>query len=541
MKQLFKEILPEIRGNLYTNWRSFKERKTPIIWVLAILIGALSSIVSIIFRYLINCVQFLWIGSSSEQNTEILNNSPFWILFLGPVIGGLFVGIIIQYISKIERPYNIADVIEARSIKKGYISLKEAIGSAVISFISLGSGASAGREGPIVHLGAAIGSYISRRFNLPTNATRTLLACGVAAAISASFNAPIAGVLFALEIILGHYALTAFVPIVISSVIAALLSRLHFGDFPAFIIPDYTIVSLYEFPAFALLGVICALIAVIFQISIITSIKISSSLKIRLWLRPVIGGFLIGIIGIFVPEILGVGYASTDDALRQQLSLDILIILIIAKIIATAITFSSRFGGGIFSPSLFIGAMTGASFGIIAGTIFPDQASANGLYALIGMGGVAAAVLGAPISTILIVFELTGGYDIALALILTISISSGLSQAILKRNIFHQQLEARGLNISDGIHKNLLYTIKTKDFIKNDSSSNISNNIKNDLYLLEEDNLEKILSMFKASKLSELQIIDKNNKDKIIGTLSYVDVLHYYNEKLIENSKEEHS
>jgi len=193
MKQLFKEILPEIRGNLYTNWRSFKERKTPIIWVLAILIGALSSIVSIIFRYLINCVQFLWIGSSSEQNTEILNNSPFWILFLGPVIGGLFVGIIIQYISKIERPYNIADVIEARSIKKGYISLKEAIGSAVISFISLGSGASAGREGPIVHLGAAIGSYISRRFNLPTNATRTLLACGVAAAISASFNAPIAG------------------------------------------------------------------------------------------------------------------------------------------------------------------------------------------------------------------------------------------------------------------------------------------------------------------------------------------------------------
>jgi len=538
MKQSFKEIIPELSKNLHANWLSYKDRKTHIIWFLAILIGILGSIVSIIFRYLINCVQFLWIGSSSEQNIDILNNSPSWILILGPMIGGLFVGLIIQYIAKIERPYNIADVIEARSIKNGYINLKGAISSAIISFISLGSGASAGREGPIVHLGAAIGSFISRKFDLPTSATRTLLACGVAAAISASFNAPIAGVLFALEVILGHYALTAFVPIVISSVIAALLSRLHFGDFPAFIIPDYTIVSLYEFPAFALLGVICALIAVIFQISIITSIKISSSLNIKLWLRPVIGGFLIGIIGIFVPEILGVGYASTDNALRQQFSLDILIILIVTKIIATAITFGSRFGGGIFSPSLFIGAMTGASFGIIAGTVFPDHSSANGLYALIGMGGVAAAVLGAPISTILIVFELTGGYDIALALILTISISSGLSQAILRKNIFHQQLEARGLDISDGIHKNLLYTIKTKDFIKNNSLGKISNTIENNLFLSEEDNLKKILNMFKTSKLIDLPIVDKNNK--IIGTLSYTDVLCFYNEKLIENSEEEH-
>ena len=541
MKQLFKVILPEIKKNLYGNWCSYRERKTPIIWLLAILIGVFASIVSIIFRYLINCIQFLWIGSSSEQNIEILNNSQFWIIALGPIVGGLFVGLIIQYISKIERPYNIADVIEAKSIKNGYINLKEALGSAIVSFISLGSGASAGREGPIVHLGAAIGSYVSRRFNLSTSSTRTLLACGVAAAISASFNAPIAGVLFALEVILGHYALTAFVPIVISSVIAALLSRLHFGDFPAFIIPDYTIVSLYEFPAFALLGIICALIAVIFQISIITSIKISSSLNVRLWLRPVIGGFLIGTIGIFVPEVLGVGYASTDDALRQQLSLDILIVLIISKIIATAITFGSRFGGGIFSPSLFIGAMTGAAFGIIAGTVFPDHSSANGLYALIGMGGVAAAVLGAPISTILIVFELTGGYDIALALILTISISIGLSQAILKKSIFHQQLETRGINISEGIHENLLYTIKTKDFITNNSLGSISNNIQSILYLSEEDNLEKILSMFKTSKLTELPVADKNNKDKILGVLSYTDVLHYYNEKLIENSKEEHS
>ncbi len=208
--------------------------------------------------------------------------------------------------------------------------LKTGLWSALVTAISLGSCASAGREGPVVHLGATLGSWFAGRIKLPAGATRTMLGCGVAAAIAASFNAPIAGVLFALEVILGHYALSAFVTIVISSVAATLITRIQFGDYPAFAIPDYSIMSFYEFPAFALLGFVCAATAIAFQFALITTDRVARGIPLPLWARPVVGDLMVGTIGVFLPDILGVGYA------------------------ATAITLASRFGGGVFSPSLYI-------------------------------------------------------------------------------------------------------------------------------------------------------------------------------------------
>ena len=288
----------------------------------------------------------------------------------------------------------------------------------------------------MVHLGAALSSALARKFALPAWGKRTLLGCGVAAAVSASFNAPIAGVLFAHEVILGHYAMRAFVPIVISSVSATILSRLCFGDVVAFTIPDYQITSFWEFPAFALLGLVCALVAVLFQFALIGADYVARNITIPLYLRPAIGGVFIGAIALVFPQVLGVGYDATDQALKSQLPLELLLGLLIAKTAATAITLASRFGGGIFSPSLYLGAMAGGAFGIIAAGVFPEMASSEGLYSILGMGAVAAAVLGAPISTTVMVFELTGGYALSIGLLLTVSISNGIAQAIHGHSYF---------------------------------------------------------------------------------------------------------
>ncbi|MGI9568466.1 MAG: chloride channel protein, partial [Desulfobulbia bacterium] len=366
-----------------------------------------------------------------ESVLEAALQLPWFVILLAPAIGGLIVGIFLQWVIPGRRTFGVADVIEARAVKDCKIPVESGLCSAVISALSLGFGASAGREGPVVHLGATIASFLEDQFNLPKSARRTLLACGVAAAVSASFNAPIAGVLFAHEVILAHYALSAFVPIVLSSVAGTVIVRIHLGSFPAFIIPDYQITSFWEFPAFALLGLTCAAVAILFQLSLITTDRVARNLPLPLWFRPVIGGLMIGVLAVFFPHILGVGYGTTDAALNQQLTLSLMLSLLVVKTAATAITLASRFGGGIFSPALYLGAMAGGAFGIIAAMALPEIASSNGLYVILGMGAVAAAVIGAPVSTTVIAFELTGGYELTIALLLAVSISTGFSQAIL--------------------------------------------------------------------------------------------------------------
>lgn len=383
-----------------------------------------------------------------------------------PALGGLIVGILLERFMPGKRPAAVADVIEARAFKKHRLGLRTGLTTALISALSLGTGASAGREGPVVHLGGVVAGALTRWFTLPTASDRMLLAAGVSAAVSASFNAPIAGVLFAHEVILGHYAISALIPIVISSVLATVVSRLWFGDFPAFFVPDYQITSYLEVPAFVLLGLTCAVVAIIFQFALIGTDYVARHIKIRVMFRPVVGGFMVGAIALVYPEVLGVGYETSNLALQQQLPLQLMLVLLVAKTAATAITLASRFGGGIFSPSLYLGAMTGGAFGLIAASVFPDTASSAGLYAILGMGAVAASVLGAPISTIVIVFELTGGYAMTLALLLTVSISIGLTQAVHGRSYFHWQLESRGLFLNQGTHKRIGRLLKVKDVMR---------------------------------------------------------------------------
>lgn len=537
------ETVRVIWDRLHQNLSQFFDDRQLLVWGLAIAIGIGVGYAAIAFRYLLGAFQWLWLGTSSEQVLAAAARTPWLLILLAPAIGGLIVGFILERFIRGRRALGVADVIEARALGDCKIPTRDGLFSALAAAVSLGFGASAGREGPVVHLGATLAAWVEDRFSLSSTVRRTLLACGVAAAVSASFNAPIAGVLFAHEIILAHYALRAFVPIVMASVAGAVISRIHYGNFAAFVVPEYQITSYLEFPAFALLGVVCALVAVIFELAIMTTERVSWRITMPLWLRPAVGGLAVGAIAVFFPQVLGVGYDATDMALKNQWPLGVLLLLLVAKTAATAITFASRLSVGVFSPALYLGAMTGGAFGLIAASVFPEMASSNGLYALLGMGGVAAAVLGAPISTTMIVFELTGGYEMTIALLLTVSLAHGLSQAALGHSYFHWQLSKRGLSLQEGPHKEIMRRLTVSGFMTVREAGAV---LPVDLcdveqaWLVPTDTLERALRAFDQAGVARIPVVSASDQTGVIGWADRMTALSAYNRALIEAHEEEH-
>lgn len=460
------------RRILYKIARGIRTHNTVTTAVMAAIIGVSVAFAAVGFREIVAGVQFLALGTAAEKMLDHARALPWWQLFLPPVAGGLVVALALRFLLPDRRPNGIADVIEANALHDGRMPLWPGLASGVVSAFSLGAGASGGREGPIVHLGATLAAAAARALHFSPALARTLLGCGVASAVAASFNAPIAGVFFALEVIIGHYALHAFAPIVIASVAGTIVSRAIYGNFPAFSLPDYFIASVWEFPAFILLGLVSGLAAILFMRAVFVAEDMANRVKfVPVWARPPVAGLVVGGIAILFPEVLGVGYDATDHALKEQFPLWLLLALVALKTVATAISLACRFAVGIFSPSLFIGAMVGAAFGMIAAIAAniaaPGVETDVGLYAIVGMGAVASAVLGAPISTILIVFELTGDYQITLALMVTTVIANLLTKAATgSRSVFFEQLSRRGLHLEGGRAQHLLRHTPVRDLIR---------------------------------------------------------------------------
>ena len=371
----------------------FSRHEDTRLLILAVVVGVLSALAAVLFWDLFDLVRDLTFGTRTEAVLLDPKVISWWLFLVVPAAGGLLIGLFVHYVMPDRRPHAVADVVEAVAIRDGRMSLRTGLAAAAVSAASIGVGASVGREGPIVHLGATLGAWLGEMLKLDRSLVRTLLGCGVAAAVAASFNAPIAGAFFALEVVLGHYMLRSFAPVVIASVTGTLVYRLDAGDLPTFIQPEHVIASLWEFPAFALLGVVSAAVALVLMWSILRAQDWARRMPLPPWLRPALAGLVVGAMALVFPQVLGVGYASTNAALNQSLALWLLLALIPAKIAATAISLGGGFGGGVFSPALFVGAMTGGAFGIIATSLFPDVSSGHGAYALIGMGAVAAAGL----------------------------------------------------------------------------------------------------------------------------------------------------
>jgi len=501
-----------IKSNILLNrMRRLVKSEQLVLSLLALVVGAMAGGGTILFRDGILLVQSLVYGWGEESLHEHLKGLSSLHLVLGPTVGGLVVGIFIYKFLPGQRPHGVADVIDSASFNDARMSTRCGIKSAIASAVSLGSGASLGREGPVVHMGASFGAWLARILHLRRSAARTLLGCGVASAVAASFNAPLAGMFFAHEVVLGHYARTAFAPIVMSSVMGTVITRLYYGSDVAFLIPLHNIQSFWEFPAFALLGILAGVTAMLTVRAIPIVQKVADIAKAPLWGRPAIAGLVVGLVGLGFPQVIGVGYGAMNDALYEAYSLAFLIGLLFAKAFVVAICMGLGFAGGMFSPALFLGAMLGGAFGIIATHALPSFSSGHGAYTLVGMGAVAAAVLGAPISTTLIVFELTGDYQLTIAVMLASVLASVIMDQSNGGSFFQLQLKMRGLSTRWGREVNLLRMIKVADIMKREYVT----------VPLSEDLPAVRAALFNAP-YSELFVVDENGK--LHGTITLTDL-----------------
>lgn len=430
---------------------SFFNHDNLILSVLAIVTGVLVGWAVVGFRHLIDLIQSVFYGGHEENLTAIAAGLPAWQVILAPCVGGLLVGLFYHFVMPGRRAQGVAQVIEASALKMGRLPLWSGLAATIGAAASIGSGASVGREGPAVLLGATLSSWIGQALNLGRAAVRTLLGCGGAAAVAASFNSPIAGALFAHEVIVGHYALNAFAPVVLASIAATMVSRSIYGDFPAFNIPPFESVVWIEFPAFALTGAVCGVVAVALMRGVSLAKRSGDRLGIPAMVRPALAGLAIGLLAVELPDILGVGYELTDNALRNSYAMHTVGLLIAAKLVATALCLGWGFGGGIFSPSLALGALVGVAMGTAATMVGQDLSSGPAAYAMVGMGSLAASALGAPISTTLIIFELTGDYTLTIAVMVGVVISTLISTQLGgTKSFFLDQLRDSGIILDGG-------------------------------------------------------------------------------------------
>lgn len=525
-------------------------------WFISLVIGIGAGFAALFFRKGINSLQAFLYGTEDVQHLHSFAQSLpwYWILTI-PILGGLLVGVILHLFTRDGRARSVAEVIEGAAMREGRVETRAGLASALASFITLSSGGSTGREGPVVHLAAVISTKVCRLIKADGVTGRDLLGCAVAAAVSASFNAPIAGALFALEVVLRHFAVHAFAPIVIASVAGTVINRLEFGGVTEFRLAQPEMLQFYvELPAYLMLGLVCGLVAVVLMRAVFWADDLGTVVQTRThlprWLRPAVAGALLGGIAIFFPHIIGVGYETTSLALTGTLGLQQVMIFAVIKVIAVAITMAGRMGGGVFSPSLMVGALTGLAFGLIATGVFPDVSGSVTLYALAGMGAVAAAVLGAPISTTLIVFELTGDWQTGLAVMVSVSLSTALASRLVHRSFFLTQLERRGVHLAAGPQAYLLAMFRVTTVMRKPDDPRAADDeacwdmIRAGTYLDASATLEAAMPVFESASATFIPVVTLRGEDmppELLGALFHVDALRAYNRALAATAAEEHS
>lgn len=489
--------------------------------LLSILVGILGGLASVAFKLLISFFQKLFWRSPSILSAVTFQ--PWYLTVLIPAAGGIFVGLLVHYGAKEAKGHGVPEIMEALIFRAGQIRKKVALIKPLASSICIGSGGSIGREGPIVQMSSSLASTVGQIFKIRERGMRTLVAAGAGAGIGGTFNAPIAGALFAVEVILGEFGVFSFSPIIIASVIATLTGRIIMGNFAAFSVPAYTLQSIWEIGPYVLLGLISGLVALAFIKILYFSEDMFETLRLHPVFKAILGGLLIGFIGLGLPQIFGVGYDTIDACLKNKIGLWLGFLLIFGKIIGTSITLGSGGSGGIFAPSLFAGAMTGNFVGSIFHNYFPSAISSPGAFSLVGMGAVVAAATHAPITAIIIIFELTGDYKIILPLMLTCIIASFITVGLQKESIYTLKLKRRGIQFKEGREVNILRSMPVKDYINKDYKS-----------FLNTEHIGKIIDQAIGGKYFTFHIVDRYNK--YVGCFSLNQLKRAFSEKEILGS-----
>ncbi len=577
LRKLYKQFL------IYFNRLKLTEHS--FVLIVAVLIGLLGGYGAVLIQFTIRWFQHLfWRGPFNLQTIGEI--AWYWRVII-PAFGGLVVGLIIQYYAKEAKGHGVPEVMEAIALRNGVIRPRVVIAKLFSSALYIASGGSVGREGPVIQIGSAVGSTIGQFFKVNPKRMRVFVACGAASGIAAAFNAPVAGALFAVEIILGDFAVPQFSPIVIASVAATIVSRHYLGNHPAFDVPAYQLLSPLELINYVILGFLAGLVAVMFIRILYYAEDFFDGLKSAEYLKGTVGGVIIGSLGLAFPYIYGVGYDTMDQALYGHLVWQLAGLLVLIKVLATSISLGSGGSGGIFAPSLFMGAMLGVFFGHLVNLLFPAWTSAPGAYALVAMGGVVGAATHGPITAILIIFEMTNDYKIILPLMITTIIATLLAMRLQKESIYTLKLIRRGINIFGGREVNVLRSLRVSSVVNptidlvsvqapfDQIIPTIVNSHHNQIYVVDEnqkivgyismqeirqtildfdalkhlliaadianpniqvvyenDTLDKVMKLFGRTDLEELPVISNNGNGEIVGTITQRDVIDAYNHQI---------
>jgi CIC family chloride channel protein len=387
-------------------------------------------------------------------------------------LGGIVVGLLTCYFAPEAKGHGVPEVMVAVAYRGGRIRPRITLFKALTAAITIGSGGSAGREGPIVQVGAAFGSALAQFFGLSDRRMTLAVACGAAGGIAATFNAPIGGVMFALEVILARFTSLTFGLVVISATTATVVSRALLGDNPAFAIPvQYNGTNFTEIMLFGVLGVLCAIVAQVYFRAVFAVETVSDRLRMPEYLKPALGAAMVGVIGIWLPQVFGNGYEIIENALRGNYLLLTLALLCAGKIVATALTVGSGGSGGVFAPSLYVGAMFGGAFGSVCNILMPGHVSSVGAFALVGMAAVFGGAAHAPITAVFILFEMTDNYTIILPLMAATVLSTFVCQRISTDSMYTIRLRRRGIHIGGVQDINLMDALTVNDAMSREFES----------------------------------------------------------------------
>lgn len=440
--------------------RYFQSSENLLLYFFAPMVGLFVGFGAIGFGKLIDGVAFLFF----HHGKGMLSFMGSYSVALLPAIGGLIVGPIIYLFAREAKGHGVPEVMASVIKNGGRIRGRVVFVKAITSALTIGSGGSAGREGPIVQIGSAIGSWLGQKMKLTEERIKLLLACGAASGVAATFNAPLAGTFFALEVILRDYGPRNISCIIISSVIATSISRSIEGDHPAFPVPLYHLTSGWDLLFYGMLGILAAVVGILF-IKVLGAFEdIFDQWKFPEYFKPAIGGLIIGTIGVWHPEVFGVGYDHIKAALYGEIPVfGIVFFLVFLKIFATSITLGSGGSGGVFAPSLFIGAMLGNAYGQLTQILFPSYSLNAGASALVGMAAVFAGAAQAPVSAIIILFEMTNDYGMILPLMITCVIATVLLNQLFGDSMYTIKLKRKGIEIPHGKGLDIMEDIKISE------------------------------------------------------------------------------
>ena len=503
-----KRFADFIITNLTEMIAAVRTSQTLLLIVLAILVGLGGGIGVWLFKLIYNLLQVFMFQTAGGWLAPLGK----WTLVLIPIIGGLVVGLFNHYFLREEKVHGTAAVMQSVALSGGRLPYQSAPAKAAAAALSLGSGASVGPEDPAVQIGANIASMFGQWLRLSDERVKILVAAGAGSAIAAAFNAPIAGVFFALELILGEISGNALWLILVSTVVSAVFTQAVSGNAPAFQVPAYQFHSAWELPLYLLLGMVAGPISALYADLLYRLQDIYSAWHAADWIKPASAGLILGIAALFVPQALGTGYSSIEEILNKNgFTLSFLLILAVAKLILTPLSLGSGFKGGVFAPSLFIGAALGGAFGLAATHLFPGLGIDPSAFALVGMAALLAGAVRAPLTAVILLFELTNDYRIILPLMFSVAVSLLIAQRFQRDSVYGIGLARHGIRLDRGRDVDVLESITVGEVMQKDATA-----------IRESDSLKKAADLLEKKRHHGLPVV--NARGRLVGVLSVQDI-----------------